>query len=146
MTKLYAVPGKKDNIDWQDGLGRPYGIVSADSRETVWPLSDRDQAGRDWINYPKERENIENVYPGFTEWLQGGASPNFDSPKEDLSINAIGFIKPAPGGVSAPLTDNFRALYDIEGCLRSLNLSNESTNAWNNGNPMDSNIPSTNKP
>ena len=116
--KIYAVPAVKDNIEWRHESGRPYGIVSGKTRLTNWPLSDTDQAGHDWINYPKEKINIKKVYPDFDDWLAGKANANWDNPNDGTFINAIGYVR----GILTPVTD---PLYDIHYWMPT----------WNHGEP-----------
>ena len=135
-TKLYAVPAIQDNLKWRDNKGYPYGIISSRTREENWPLSDTDLAGHDWINYAKEKVHLKSVYKNFLLWLEGKANANWDTPSVSNSINAIGYIRGTLG-----LPSGSKALYDMEGCYRSLGYSSEETNIWNNGNPVHENIP-----
>ena len=85
---------------WPNG-----GIISAKTRQQNWPLIDGDTAGHDWINYPMERVNINDVYPDFDEWLGGTGNANWDEPIEGTYINAIGYLK--NGSIAG------KPLYDI---------------------------------
>ena len=142
MTKdssknLYAVPAVPENMNWRDQLGYPYGIISAYTRSENWPLSDSDYAGHDWINYPMEKVHINDVYTGFHLWAHGVGDAEWDSPTQDKSINAIGYIK----GNLTGLPTGSKALFDIEGCMRNTGYSTPATNVWGNGNPVHENIP-----
>ena len=44
---------------------------------------------KNWINYPKERVNIETVYPGFKNWLKG-SDVVWSAPIEGTYFNALG--------------------------------------------------------
>ena len=136
--KLYAVPAIMDNIRWRDGTGRPYGIISADTRLTQWPLSDGDTAGHDWINYPMEKVHINEVYIDFDKWLAGTGNADWDNPNITKSINAIGYSKPV-GGIPGQLSGN-KALYDINGCFEAY-PEYIGKNIWNNGNPDETTFP-----
>lgn len=134
--KLYAVPAIKDNLPWRDNLGFPYGIISADTRQKTWPISDGDYAGHDWINYARENEYIGDVYTDFDKWLTGDKNADWDDPDQEKSINAIGYIRG-----TLDLAVGSKALYDMEGCFRSLGYSNDEINLWGNGRPNHSKMP-----
>ena len=147
-VKLYAVPAVRDNVKWRDNTdvggeqapGYPYGIISADSRHTIWPLEDGDHAGRDWLNYPQEKTNIKFVYPSFDKWLEGkNYNAQWDSPNFASAVNAIGYIRNADGTPSG-MPDGSNALFDIHSCFESYTKF-KGKNIWNNGNPDEANIP-----
>ena len=130
-VKFYAVPAIKENLTWRDQNGYPYGIISAYTRITNWPLSDDDLAGHDWINYARENVHIKDVYKDFDLWLAGEANANWDEPEKNNSINAIGYIR----GID-DLPEGSKALFDIHACFESY-PEYKGENIWNNGNPSE---------
>lgn len=138
--KIYAVPAIQDNIKWRDGEGRPYGIISADTRQTIWPLADGSRAGHDWVNYPREHVNINKVYKDFDLWLEGKANADWDNPYEEFAINAIGYIKPLSGSRPSSLAAGSKALYDIHSCFEAY-PEYAGKNIWRNGDPNEEIMP-----
>lgn len=97
--RLYSIPEEQMNCDnWHNGNGFPYGLVFTDVYgdkriSTMYSTSeDGNDHGMNWLNYPAERNNIETVYPGFNDWLQGkaGAILDFANPIAGKYFDAMG--------------------------------------------------------
>ena len=119
-NKLYAVPpiDNDESINWVTEKGYPYGLVITkirDQKELFYIQNEGLYAGYNWINFPKERVHIEDVFVGFKAWLEGGVAPNWNKPVEGKYVDAINT------GVGE--TTTVRCLYDI----------GQHTSGWNKG-------------
>lgn len=96
--KLYSIP--ETNLtrnNWHNKSGFPYGLVfsevySDNAKMSTVKSDNADKVNnnaKNWINYPKERVNIETVYPGFKNWLKG-SDVVWSAPIEGTYFNALG--------------------------------------------------------
>lgn len=55
-----------------DANKNPYGIISTHTgkRDADYGINTNVNSGHDWLNYPKEKEKIYEVYPSWNSWLR----------------------------------------------------------------------------